>query len=157
MSCPLGDPACSKTPFFYDGIGYPLPDLLRFGMEPLTRHWVIVFDAAKSTLFSTLIPKFGFGFISEIKTATITPTKGTTDLVVSAFLTPGANAFLDVGIVHYDGKTASLAYRGSFLDGDAAGVAGRGPISCYSSPSRGSPMLIRHVAVSGPTPRRSAG
>jgi len=127
VSCPLGDTACSKTPFFYDGIGYPLPDLFVLAWDHSTRHWVIVFDTDKSTLFSTLVPKFGYGFISEIKTSTITPTEGITDLVVSAYLSPGANTLLNVGIVHYDGKTASLAYRGSFLDGDSARVTGTRP------------------------------
>ncbi len=122
VSCPLGDTACSKTPFFYDGIGYPLPDLFVLAWDHSDRHWDIVFNAGKTTL----LPQEGYG-ISQIKTSTISPSKGVTDLVVSAFLTPGANSELNVGIVHYDGRTASLVYSDSFFDGDSARVTGTRP------------------------------
>ena len=119
MSCRLGYITCGNLPPFYNGGGYPSRDLFLLAWNDSTRHWSVVFDAAKTTLFPER-----YGFISQIKTSTITPTKGTTDLVVSALLTPGANSQLNVGIVHYNGKTASLSYSDSFLDGISAHVTG---------------------------------
>ena len=56
MSCQLGYLACGNLPPFYNGGGYPSRDLLLLAWNQVVGHWVIVFDAAKSTLFSTLIP-----------------------------------------------------------------------------------------------------
>ena len=119
-----------------DSYVYP-HDLLLLSWDQYAHRWVKVFDGAQAPTpdpdFSTFLPQ-GNGNdsdsanISGLTFRTIAPTPGRTDLAFWAFESPGANSELDVGIIHYNGQTASLVYSTSLLDGSVAPfVAGVAP------------------------------
>jgi hypothetical protein len=112
--------------------GFTYRDLLVLSWDPYAQRWVSVFDGSKvqspggvgsSGQSNAVLPTNAN--VGELKYFPITPTSHRTDLVFWDFQNFGANGNLDVGIVHYDGQTASLPYFES-----------------YDPPEHGSPTLV---------------
>ena len=67
-------------------------------------------------------------FISDVSYSLIRPANGERDLEFSFGYSFGANGFVEVGIIHYNGQTASLSYFQTFPPGQGRPqVIGRAP------------------------------
>lgn len=110
-------------------------DLLLLSWDRFAHRWLKVFDGADAPtpdpVFSAFLPQ-GIGNqsanINGLAYRTIAAAPRRRDLVFWAFDSPGANGELDVGIIHWNGQTASVVYSTSLLDGSVAPiVAGVAP------------------------------
>ena len=94
-------------------------DLIILSWDHFARRWVTVWDGAKVQSPDATSTSGGLAqdsvlpsaaFISDLTYQPITPVKGRTDLEFQDFYNFGANGSVEVGIVHYDGQSASMAY-----------------------------------------------
>jgi hypothetical protein len=100
-------------------------NLLLLAWDGYVHRWTTVFDGAQaprpggapageSIAQSAMLPSAAS--VIGLRFQTITPTPGRTDLVFWAEESFGANAQLVVGIIHYNGQTASLQYSTALTD-----------------------------------------
>ena len=94
-------------------------DLMILSWDHFAKRWVTVWDGAKvqspdgtstdgGLAQDAVLPTAAF--ISNLTYRPITPAKGRTDLEFQDFYNFGANGSVEVGVVHYDGQSASMAY-----------------------------------------------
>ncbi len=119
-------------------------DLIILSWDHFAKRWVTVWDGAKvqspdatSTSgglpYDAVLPSAAY--ISNLTFRPITPAKGRTDLEFDDFYNFGANGSVEVGIVHYDGQSASLAYYDSVNPGTSRPkVTGKAPHQELSVP-----------------------
>ena len=102
-----------------DAQGKTAVDLMILSWDHFAKRWVTVWDGAKVQSPDATSTSGGLAqdavlpsaaFISDLTYRPITPSKGRTDLEFSDFYNFGANGSVEVGIVHYDGQSASMAY-----------------------------------------------
>lgn len=123
--------------------GFTYRDLLVLSWDHFAKRWVSVFDGATAPAIgagtsaqqSSVLPTNAN--ISRLDYFPITPTKNRTDLVLWSFLSFGANGDLQVGIIHYDGQTASVDYFQNYTPAqqDAPSVVGTAPNQQLSIPA----------------------
>jgi hypothetical protein len=94
-------------------------DLVILSWDHFAKRWVTVWDGAKVQSPDATSTSGGLAqnavlptaaFISNLTYRPITPAKGRVDLEIQDFYNFGANGSVEVGIVHYDGQSASMAY-----------------------------------------------
>jgi hypothetical protein len=94
-------------------------DLMILSWDHFAKRWVTVWDGAKVPSPDATSSSGGLAqnavlpsaaYISNLSYKTITPAKGRTDLEFSDFYNFGANGSVEVGIIHYNGQSASMAY-----------------------------------------------
>jgi PDZ domain len=119
-------------------------DLIILSWDRFAKRWVTVWDGAKvqspnatstsgGLAFNAVLPSAAF--ISNLTYRAITPAKGRTDLEFEDFYNFGANGSVQVGIVHYDGQSATLAYYDSVNPGSSRPkVTGKAPHQELSVP-----------------------
>ena len=94
-------------------------DLIILSWDHFAKRWVTVWDGAKvqspdansssgGLAQNAVLPSAAY--ISNLTYKRITPAKGRTDLEFSDFFNFGANGSVEVGIIHYNGRSASMAY-----------------------------------------------
>jgi hypothetical protein len=97
--------------------GFTYRDLLILSWDHYAHRWVTVFDGSKiqapgqtggSNQDSAVLPSAAN--VSRLEDFPIASAPGQTDLVFWSFINFGANGSLELGIVHFDGQTASLPY-----------------------------------------------
>ena len=98
-------------------------DLMILSWDRFAKRWVTVWDGAKVTSPQTGLASGGLAYtavfpsaayVSNVGYRPITPTKGRTDLEFQFDYSFGANGYVEVGIVHFDGQAATMAYFDSF-------------------------------------------
>jgi hypothetical protein len=120
-------------------------DLMILSWDHFAKRWVTVWDGAKvqspddtddtsgGLAQEAVLPSAAF--ISNLTYRPITPTKGRTDLEFDDDFSFGANGSVEVGIVHYDGQAATMAYYDTFNGGNAPPkVIGKAPHQKLSVP-----------------------
>ena len=117
--------------------GYPSRDLIILSWDHFAKRWVVVWDGAKTQspqsnsstdglARNAVLPSSANVF--KLSYAPITSGKGETDLEFWASYNFGANGNIEVGIVHYNGQVASMAYFNSFAPGHGSPrVIGKAP------------------------------
>ena len=94
-------------------------DLMILSWDHFAKRWVTVWDGTKVQSPDATSTNGGLAqnavlpsaaFISNLTYRPVTPAKGRTDLEFQDFYNFGANGSVEVGIVHYDGQSASMAY-----------------------------------------------
>lgn len=97
--------------------GFTYRDLIILSWDQFPKRWVNVFDGSKvpapaaralSDQSNAVLPTSAN--IVRLESFPIRSAKGRTDLAFWSFLNFGADGSLEVGIVHYDGQTASVSY-----------------------------------------------
>lgn len=119
-------------------------DLMILSWDHFAKRWVTIWDGAKVQSPDATSTNGGLtqdavlpsaAFISNLTYKTITPVKGRTDLEFSDFYNFGANGSVEVGIVHYDGQSASMAYFDTVNPGiSRPKVTGKAPHQKLSVP-----------------------
>ena len=119
-------------------------DLMILSWDHFAKRWVTVWDGAKVQSPDATSTSGGLAqdavlpsaaFISNLTYRPITPAKGRTDLEFSDFYNFGANGSVEVGIVHYDGQSASMAYFDTVNPGSSRPkVIGKAPHQELSVP-----------------------
>ena len=122
-------------------------DLMILSWDHFAKHWVTVWDGAKVPSPDATSTSGGLAqdavlpsaaFISNLTYRPITPARGRTDLEFSDFYNFGANGSVEVGIVHYDGQSASMAYFDTVNPGSSRPkVIGKAPHQELSVPVAG--------------------
>jgi hypothetical protein len=99
--------------------GKTLRDLMILNWDHFAKRWVTIWDGAKVQSPNATSTSGGLAqnavlpsaaFISNLTYRPIRPVKGRTDLEFQDFFNFGANGSVEVGIVHYNGQSASMAY-----------------------------------------------
>ena len=99
--------------------GYPSRDLIILSWDHFAKRWVVVWDGAKTRSPQSSSSTGGLAQnavlpssanIFKLSYAPITSGKGETDLEFWASYNFGANGNVEVGIVHYNGQVATMAY-----------------------------------------------
>jgi len=117
-------------------------DLVILSWDQYAKRWVNVFDGSKAQSPQAVGPASpdnamlpSTGSVSDLGYSTIVSTRGRTDLAFWASVNFGANGGVVVGIVHYDGQVASLAYSADLPDAPGApSVTGSAPHQKLSIP-----------------------
>jgi len=110
-----------------DAQGKTPVDLIILSWDRFAKRWVTVWDGAKveapdsgpssgGLAYDSVFPSAAY--ISNLSYRPITSAKGRTDLEFDDDYSFGTNGSVEVGIVHYDGQVASLAYFDTFNPGD---------------------------------------
>ncbi len=117
--------------------GFTYQDLLILSWDHYARRWVDVFDGSKvqapgatggPAQENTVLPQDAN--IVRLEDFPLESSPGRVDLVFWSFLNGGANGNLEVGIVHFDGQTASIPY----FDTYTPSPAGSGPSATGIAP-----------------------
>jgi len=111
--------------------GFTYRNFIILSWDAYADRWVNVFDASKvqalgsegSSQSNAILP-VGEN-VPTLDTFPLASAPGRVDVAFAAFVNAGANGTMEVGIVHYDGQTAALAYSDNFYppNGNVSGPA----------------------------------
>jgi len=95
-------------------------DFIILSWDAYASRWVNIFDASKvqapgstgSTQQNAVLPESEN--VPTLNTFPLASAPGRVDVAFAAFVNAGANGTMEVGIVHFDGQTATLGYFNDF-------------------------------------------
>ena len=102
-----------------DAQGKTPRDLIILNWDHFAKRWVTIWDGAKTQAPDSGTSSGGLAsnvvfpsaaYVTNLEYRPIVSAKGRTDLEFSNDISAGANGSIEVGIVHYDGQVATLAY-----------------------------------------------
>ena len=123
--------------------GFTYRDLLILSWDSYAHRWVNIFDGSKvaapgafggSSPDNTVLPSAAN--VVRLEDFVLHSAPGRTDLAFWSILNAGANGNIEVGIVHFDGQTASLPYFKTYTPNDQVPTAvGQAPHQELSIPA----------------------